>query len=145
MYEKALVAVDGSKPSLKAVETARELAKTGFLKNITLAYVVHIPHPVGLANGTIVDFIPEDYQKELLREARRVVEEARALFAPECTVKTVVESGPPAETILQLIEKGNYDLVIVGNRGLNQLQRLFLGSVSNKIVNLANCTVIVVK
>ncbi|NPV91502.1 MAG: universal stress protein [Firmicutes bacterium] len=145
MYEKALVAVDGSKPSLKAVETARELARKGLLRNITLAYVIHIPHPIDSVDGMVLDFIPPGYQKELLGEARKVMGQARDLFPPDCTVEAVIESGPPAETILHMIDKERFDLVIVGHRGLNQLQRLFLGSVSNKIVNLASCTVIVVK
>ena len=145
MYEKALVAVDGSRPSLKAVETAGELTKKGCLQSITLIYVVHIPHVASSADGMVLDFVPAEYQKELMREARRVIKAAKELLPPDCTIKTIIESGTPAETILHLVEKEHYDLVIIGNRGLNQLQRLFLGSVSNKIVSLANCTVIVVK
>lgn len=109
MYEKALVAVDGSRPSLKAVETAGELTKKGCLQSITLIYVVHIPHVASSADGMVLDFVPAEYQKELMREARRVIKAAKELLPPDCTIKTIIESGTPAETILHLVEKEHYD------------------------------------
>ena len=56
-----------------------------------------------------------------------------------------LESGDPADRILEFIDAENIDCVIMGSRGLNDLKGLFLGSVSHKVANRAPCTCIAVK
>jgi len=56
-----------------------------------------------------------------------------------------LESGDPADRILECIDEENIDCVIMGSRGLNDLKGLFLGSVSHKVANRAPCTCIAVK
>jgi len=145
MYQKALVAFDGSPPSLRAVASARELAEKDCIAELTIINVVNIPHPTILPDGQPMEFIPKEYYQETISQARRQLEEARQTIAAPIPVKTIVESGTPAETILRLAEKERYDLIIVGSRGLNPLERLLLGSVSRKIVSLAQCTVMIVR
>lgn len=144
MYEKALVAIDGSAPSYKAVGVSGQLAQAGSIKAITLLYVVSIPHAVISADGLNVDFIPE-YQEKQQKVAYDVMQKAREILGPNLEVNTLIETGSPAETIVKVVDKYQYDLVIIGNRGLNQLQRLLLGSVSTKVVSAARCSVLVVK
>ncbi|HWP97621.1 MAG TPA: universal stress protein [Syntrophomonadaceae bacterium] len=145
MYEKVLVAVDGSEQSFKAVTTAGNLAETGAAKEITLIYVINLLGSGIMADGLTIDYSPAQYQNLLIESAQKMVRQARDLIKSEIKVKTVVESGSPADTILDVAEKQKYDLIVIGNRGLNQVQRLFLGSVSNKVINLAPCSVLVVK
>jgi nucleotide-binding universal stress UspA family protein len=60
-------------------------------------------------------------------------------------VGTLLEVGDPADRILKCIESEKIDCVIMGSRGLNDLNGLFLGSVSHKVANRAPCTCIAVK
>jgi nucleotide-binding universal stress UspA family protein len=56
-----------------------------------------------------------------------------------------LEYGSPVEIICKAAEQEKYDLIIIGNRGLNRFQRVLMGSVSSKVVTLAPCPVLVIK
>jgi len=60
-------------------------------------------------------------------------------------VKARLESGDPADSILRCIDEKSIDCVVMGSRGLNNIEGLFLGSVSHKVANRAPCTCITVK
>ena len=60
-------------------------------------------------------------------------------------MKIQLEFGNPAETIIEIAEKGNYDLIVVGSRGLSSVKRFFLGSVSDDISHHAKCSVLIVR
>jgi len=145
MYQKALVAVDGSQPSFDAVAAARDLAQAGSVKAILLIHVINIPNIPVVADTLGMTYIPPHYPEELLAFAQQVLDQARELLGPQIPVQTEIEYGSPAEIILQVIEKQHCDLVIIGNRGLGGLQRLLLGSVSGHVVSHAPCSVLVVK
>ncbi len=61
------------------------------------------------------------------------------------TVETAVETGAPAETIVQDAERSASDLIVVGARGAGTLTRLLLGSVSESVLRHAVCPVLVVR
>ncbi|NLI12423.1 universal stress protein [Pelotomaculum propionicicum] len=143
MYKKALIALDGSAPSFRAVEAAIKM--TGSIGEISLIYVVNLPHVNAPADGQIMDFFPPQYYKELTKTAQEVLDKAEQMLAPYHKTTKIIESGPPAETILHIAEKDHYDLIIMGSRGLNSIQKLFLGSVSNKVLSLAQPAVLLVK
>lgn len=145
MYQKALVAVDGSPPSLKAVDTAYQLMKHGVLEEVTLLCVVHYPIPAIVGEGTIDMNLPAEYFQVLRDGAQQVIEQASKQMESSPNVNMRVESGNPSDVILDVARKDKYDLIIIGNRGLNQIQRLFMGSVSSKVVSLAQCPVLLVK
>jgi len=86
----------------------------------------------------------------------RVQEEAakgigeRVVSEAESHVKGVnmdkkVELGHPAKTIIDFAKKGNYDLIVMGRRGLNPVRRFVLGSVSDKVARHAQCSVLIVR
>ncbi|MEN6348723.1 MAG: universal stress protein [Syntrophomonas sp.] len=143
MYKKVLVALDGSAPSFRAVEAAIKMADS--IEEISLIYVLNIPHVTAVADGQGMDFLPSQYYKELTNAAQDILDKAEKMLLPHHKASRILESGLPAETILHTAEKGHYDLIIVGSRGLNSVQKLFLGSVSNKIISLAHCAVMLIK
>ena len=53
--------------------------------------------------------------------------------------------GDPGPAIVDYANKENFDLVVIGSRGLNSLQEMVLGSVSHKVVKRVNCPVLIVK
>lgn len=149
MFKKVLVPVDGSPTSLRAVDTVRQLVEEGSAQEVTLLHVTQNPRDVILIEGfyTRLDFL--QFQEELMEKvnevARQILEKAKERLGPRINASIQLENGPPAETICEIAEKGNYDLIIIGNRGLNRLQRILLGSVSGRVVSLARCSVLVVK
>jgi len=145
MFQKILVPVDGSLASIKAVETARKLLEQGTAKEVCLLHVVVNHNEVMLVNGM---YMPLDYPQlyeELNKAAQQVLKNAKECMGPNIPVTLLLENGPPAEIICKIAEKNNYDLIIIGNRGLNKFQRLLLGSISSKVTTLAHCSVLVVK
>lgn len=145
MFKKALVAVDGSPPSLKAVDTACQMMKHGVAEEVTLLCVVHYPMPAIVGEGAIDLNLPAEYFQVLRDGAQQVIDQAYKQMESSPNVNWQVESGNPPDVILDVARKGKYDLIIIGNRGLNQLQRLFMGSVSSKVVSLAQCPVLLIK
>ena len=51
----------------------------------------------------------------------------------------------PAKAILRLVDTGKYDLIVMGRRGIGGLKGLLMGSLSHKVSNMADCTVVTVK
>jgi len=60
-------------------------------------------------------------------------------------VRTLLEDGDPAGTILRLAKGLNVDMIVLGSRGLGEVKGLLLGSVSHKVAHLAECTCVAVK
>ncbi len=61
------------------------------------------------------------------------------------SVQTLLADGDPAETITGLARDRKVDAIVIGSRGLSDIKGLFLGSVSHKVAQLAECTCITVK
>ena len=60
-------------------------------------------------------------------------------------METMIRAGKPAEIIIEEAEKGDFDLIILGDTGRGGLKELFLGSVSNKVAHQARTDVMIVK
>ena len=79
-----------------------------------------------------------------IERRRKDLEEAKALLAERgVDGETLEAQGDPGDMIVN--SSTDADLVVVGSRGLNPLQRLLLGSVSSKVVHRAECDVLVVR
>lgn len=145
MLERILVAVDGSDRALSALETAVGLQ--GKFESELLVLCVYRHH--GYLEASLSMVRPEDPQPpdDSLREfAGDVVETAKA-FAAEHGAKDVrgfIKSGPPARTIVNFAEDKNANLIVLGSRGVGDIEGFLLGSVSHKVTSLASCPVLVV-
>ena len=139
--KKILVAVDGSEGSDRALEMAKEEALPNPETQVDLVYVVPIPllDDNQAANfKSILDMMVAD-GKELLAESEDKI--------PELTdrIETLIITGTnPATEIIKLIDKGGYDLMVIGSRGLSGI-KAYLGSVSNKVLNGSSISVLVAK
>jgi nucleotide-binding universal stress UspA family protein len=60
-------------------------------------------------------------------------------------IRTVLEDGDPAETIVRVAQERDADMIVMGSRGLGGAKRLLMGSVSHKVGQLAECTCVTVK
>ena len=141
--KKILVAVDGSKHAEKAMMKAKELAELSNC-DITLLNVVD---DIMANNPYIIESNQQEVvEKAFVEEGETVLKEAIEKFGVfSGKLKTELKYGEPGKTIIETGEKGKYDLVVMGSRGLNVFSRAMLGSVSNKVVNHIHLSVLIVK
>jgi nucleotide-binding universal stress UspA family protein len=129
MFRSVLVAVDGSPASTQALAEAIDLARGGGVR-LTLISVA-APARFLLAGPYVAPIATDE---EALRYAHKVLARAEALVPDDVPVSTVVRRGPVAKAILDRVEAGGHDLVVMGSRGLGRLRALFVGSVSRAVV-----------
>ncbi len=147
MFTSILVPVDGSKHAQKALSVACQLARQE--ESCTL-HLVHIPeelaHETTLVWG--IGAIAIEASREEREEAGKQVINHAAEAAREqgaTNIETVVGQGDPARTILSEARKRGIDAIVMGSRGLSDLQGFVVGSVSHKVSHAAECTVITVR
>ncbi len=139
MYRKMLVANDGSPGGAKALEGALELAKR---LGIALAMVCVEDVPRFPA---VVDVVAEA-QAERTSAFDSVVNSAKTLAqAQGVPFDAQIVAGHPVPRIVEIVERGGYDLLVVGFLGHSALYDHLIGSTADRLVALAPCTVVVVK
>lgn len=141
MYLKIVAGVDGSPNSLRALEHALQLARQ-FSSELIVVYVVHIPitsYSYDVLGSLDVFNKLEDEGKQSLAKCASMASVAGV------TARTLLLSGDPAQGILDTAAKEGADLLIVGSRGTGTLERLLMGSVSERVVRFSKCPVLVVK
>ncbi len=150
MVETILVPTDGSEHADKAVAFAADIAPK-YGAGIILLYVLtdpgsgRVPSEVReLARLEHVRITEHDIRQaganELLHNA-----ETQARKHGATRIEQVIEEGDPTRRILALAKARGADLIVMGSRGLGDLQGLLLGSVSHKVGHLAKCTCITVR
>ena len=141
MFQNILLATDGSTHAYRAAEKAVELALQ--LGNVSVT-LFHVTHEIPSKNSLIqANF---NVQSLLEKEARLAIIKTEFLFKNQNIPYTVaVALGDPAEEIVKKAEMEGYDLLIVGSRGLNKLQEIVIGSVSNRVVHMVKCPVMIIK
>jgi nucleotide-binding universal stress UspA family protein len=148
---KIMVCTDGSEQSSKAMEEAVKIAGGC---NVDEVSVIHVfqrnkNFPVWDEGYHITQEDIERLRKldEHAREkADKLVSSAVEFFTSEgIKANGIVREGHPAETIAREAEEGGYDMLVVGSRGLGGLKKLFLGSVSNALLQETAANVLVVK
>jgi nucleotide-binding universal stress UspA family protein len=144
MFEKILVPLDGSDHSTYALEKAIQIAKK-FDGKVTLLHA-YTPHVVSLPKEYAhAEATPE--MVEISREAgANILEQAKDRVETESVqFETLLKMGQAVETIVSVAENGDFDLIVIGARGLSTIKELLLGSVSHGVTAHAKCPVLVVK
>ncbi|MGB5584501.1 MAG: universal stress protein [Gammaproteobacteria bacterium] len=130
-----------------------------------LDFMLRFPFPPGstMTVLSVVDDIPmlpaeldalDETQNEALKAAnKRLKEEAQELVDRESARlredgwpgETLVRTGKPVDQILRVAEEISADLVVLGSHGKSRAQRFMLGSVSDRVLEYAPCSVVIVK
>ena len=142
---KILLATDGSEDAALAVRTAVDIAqKTN--SELHVVYVGSSLEYVGMGPPEIGD-IPAPTQEQLSTEARELLDaEVEQVKAAGGTVAQAhLGLGAPDREIVDLTEKIEAGLVVIGSRGLGGIRRALMGSVSDSVVRHAHCPVMVVR
>ncbi len=141
MFTKILVPVDGSDNSYKALEASLVLSeKLG--SNISVVNVMEQVPITHIESEKLLSELLEAYKKENQEILSKCSDIARQ---KGITIKTVLLQGNPAPAILDYSKKENFDLVIMGSRGMGKFKELILGSVSSKIVHHSPCAIMIIK
>jgi nucleotide-binding universal stress UspA family protein len=145
VFTRIVVGTDGSDTAAEAVRQAVGLAKlSGAQLSIVSAYE---PVPKRRVEKEALD-APADVQYEIgPREDVNLVLDAAAAAARSegLEVQTHPVEGEPAEAILDVAEKAEADLIVVGNKGMTGARRFLLGSVPNNVSHHAPCSVLIVR
>jgi nucleotide-binding universal stress UspA family protein len=150
MIKKLLVAVDGSSHSMKAVDFASEIAAGCKAKVIILSVVkMHIAQdlPFELRAYAKLEDIPTPSLDSLKVIAGDLVAEAaeRSREKGVDDVSTEVQAGPVARTIVASAQQHKVDMIVIGSRGLGNIEATLRGGVSHRVELLAKCSVLTVK
>ncbi len=147
LRKKILVAIDGSPLSDKAAEEAVRLAagNTSQFKSKVYAMLVLPNAP----RTTFTDFVPpkpvtETEQWGELRDKIFYVVEKNAEEAG-IPLEVKIAYGDPADELINFAAGEEVDVIVIGSTGKGFLKRKVLGSVSDKVVRNAKCSVYVIR
>lgn len=140
--KKILVPIDGSENSKDAMLKAKELAiKLG--SDITIINVISPMNDYKHFHNK--DLYRED-ERVLLRETNSLLESSKEYFDDfPGKVESLYKRGDTVEEIIKYAEEENFDLVVMGSRGLGTFTGTLLGSVSDKVIHHINTSVLIVK
>jgi nucleotide-binding universal stress UspA family protein len=155
LFEKILVPLDGSEASIHALEKAVQIAKK-FAAKITLIHVYSVSPPVSAYPIVMSDPLP--YETPLPPEVFSKLDEVargrganilahgeKRAKAEKVHVETLLEEGHAVEEILRTAKEGEFNLIVIGARGLSTIKEIFLGSVSHGVTVHAPCPVLIVR
>ena len=147
MIKKILIAVDGSKHSLSSVSFGAQIAK-GVGAEVLLYHVVK-PYnlPESLRSFAKAEHI-KTFDPELLRKGAQyllagALSEARKAGIKDVEIET--DEGPIARSIVDRAKSYKADLIVIGSRGMGDLEGMLRGGVSQRVETLSKCPVLVVK
>jgi nucleotide-binding universal stress UspA family protein len=135
-----LVPIDGSPASHDALERSVEIAEALGARLLVLEVIEEF----GPLPGKY-DAAPEGVDRTEWLAAQRFDAVGDALSSDRVSWARLVEEGYPAEVICDLAEREKVDLIVMGHRGLSAVARFVIGSVSDKVVRNAPCSVMVVR
>ena len=138
LFSKILVAIDGSESAKKAFTTSIYLAS---VSNCRIDVIHVVSCEFGGDSAASLELV-----EDLKIKANSMLEEYKK-YALEKDIrpKFMLEIGDPANMIIEIVNSKDYDLVVLGTRGMNVFKELVLGSVSIKVMNHAKCPVMVVR
>ena len=139
VFEKILVPLDGSEHSLNALEKAVQIAKK-FDGKITLINVYSV------SSFRMTPSQVFAYVVELRKSGESILAEGKKIaWAEGIQVETLLKEGHIVEEILKTTKEGNFDLIVIGAKGMSKMKEILLGSVSYEVTKHAPCPVLIVK
>jgi nucleotide-binding universal stress UspA family protein len=136
VFERILLAANGSPSSRKAVEVAADIGQK-YGAEVVVLHVREQITPFGAYEVEQPD-AATDFVDEIVKGLKDIGVNAR------CEVQTAPTGGVP-RVILEMAKELDAGLIVMGSRGLSEWEGLFLASVSHRVLHLAECPVFVVR
>lgn len=133
--QRILVPLDGSKNSLRALETAALIAA---YSDAAITGLHIIKFPINLGNN-----IKKQYKgmaEKIILVASKAIKKSRVDFTP-----IIRFDGYVGNEIVKYAQDRSFDLIVIGSRGPNPIAEMFLGSVANYVLNKSKIPVLLVK
>ena len=141
MFSKILVPVDGSDNSLRAIEYAFFLIKKAD-SSVTAMHVIEKPPTVYVESQKLLNELLSNYRIE----SAKILDKCKQMAEKNgVKIETIIAEGDAASNITSYAAKENFDLIIIGSRGLGRFKEMVLGSVSNKVLHHTKSSVLIVK
>ena len=139
MFERILLAIDGSENSLRAAKEAGDLARA--MKSEVRIVVAFDRIPSYLGEPNLRHAI-----EARMKESQSILQKAQdAVGKIPGEIHTEMIEGSPAEAIINVAKTRSSTVIIMGSRGLSSIAELVLGSTSHKVVSHASCPVLIVR
>ncbi|MCW4021704.1 MAG: universal stress protein [archaeon] len=138
-FDKILVPVDGSEHSLRALEKAIQIAKK-FDGKITLINV-YSASSFKVTPSQVFDYVNE------IRKISEVIlaQGKKRAIAEGLQVETVQKEGHIVEEIIKMAKENNFDLIVMGARGISKIKEILLGSVSHGVTLHAPIPILIIR
>lgn len=139
---KILVPVDGSEAALDAVRHVLSLLSNGLKASLTLATVQEPVYTYEL----VLPPSPEVLERMTDNVGTKALVSAEAIcMAADVPYDREIASGDAAEALIKLAVAHDFDMIVMGARGLGAVKSVFLGSVSHRVLQDAHMPVTIVK
>lgn len=137
-FRRILVGFDGSPQSQRAVDVAFALADALDSKVLVMAVARPSEPPSRVELKAMLEEATEHFDQSFKTLKQRASEGGVDL-------ETAIVVGHPVEQIVHRAETDNFNLIIVGHRGVSRFERMIVGSTSEKVLRYAHCPVLVVR
>ncbi len=136
--KKILVPLDGSANSFRGLDVAIHMARENHA-TITGLYVVGMAKPRTNEPISSLEKILLDNAQKIMKKAKLRATKKGILFCDR------VSYGNDGERIVDIAQKKNFDLIVIGSRGMRAAKEIFLGSTSNYVLHKSKKPVLIVK
>ena len=136
--KKILVPLDGSSNSFRGLDVAIHMARQCHA-TITGLYVLGIAKPSTSDSITPLEKILLDNAQKIMKKAKLKSAQKGILFFDR------VSYGDEDKRIVDIAEKKDFDLIVIGSRGMGAAKEIFLGSTSNYVLHKSKKPVLIVK
>jgi len=138
IYKQVLVSIDGSDTSKYAL---REFIRSIKSENLNITVVSVLP----MYEGDVYSLWTKDIRTSTEKVCENYLAEARQIAHEEgVTVETVSAEGEIHEKIVELADAGNYDLIVLGKKGMSLIEKAFVGSVTSRVIGYSRQDVLVI-
>jgi nucleotide-binding universal stress UspA family protein len=143
MFRKVLVAIDGSTHAERALAEAVDLAERNHAGSTVITSVPDTSSwLMSVSYGEGIDF--KALAQETERAYSKLLDRAVDAVPQNLSVTKVLGHGRAGRRILEQVQKGRHDLVVMGSRGRGKVSSLLLGSVSHQVLNANPAAVLIV-
>ncbi len=146
MEYKILLASDGSDNALRAAEFTAGMVSMAPAIKVTVLVVNEMLEKMKYYSPLRTPVIFEEVEIFFKDKTQDALDRTTKVFKElKIEVEGLVKVGNPAQVVVDFAREEEFEQIVVGSRGLGSLKGIVLGSVSSKIVQLADCPVTVVK
>jgi len=153
MMKKILVPIDGSESADKALNLALDIARK-YKAEVEILHVIPpisvpvTPYPTIGESPALSPGWVEDYYMKAKEESQKMLSEAKKSAKAKgggLKITSKLGDGRPSDVIVAEAESENFDLIVMGSRGLGGIKEFILGSVSNQVVHDSKKPVLILK